>query len=96
MLDCESRDSVLVEIRSRNSFYGHPFPSASCQFLAKECNYLGGYLEQCRSVNPFIRTGVFNPFKMTERFVIIGSVVTCNGSDIYPFTENVVSYKRTV
>ena len=28
VLDCEFRDPVLVEIRSKNSFYGHPFPSA--------------------------------------------------------------------
>ena len=28
VLDCDSRDPVLVEIRSRNKFYGHPFPSA--------------------------------------------------------------------
>ena len=28
VLDCEFRDPVLVEIRSKNNFYGHPFPSA--------------------------------------------------------------------
>ena len=28
VLDCVSRDPVLVEIRSGNNFYGHPFPSA--------------------------------------------------------------------
>ena len=28
VLDCDSRDPVLVEICSRNNFYGHPFPSA--------------------------------------------------------------------
>ena len=28
VLDSESRDPVLVEIHSKNSFYGHPFPSA--------------------------------------------------------------------
>ena len=27
VIDCESRDPVLAEIRSRNSFYGYPFPS---------------------------------------------------------------------
>ena len=41
-------------------------------------NYLGGYLEQCRYVNPFMPTGVFYPFKLTDRPVIIG----CNSSDI--------------
>ena len=52
-------------------------------FLAKEwnsimINYLGGYLEQCRYVNPFMPTGVFYIFKLTDRSLIIG----CNGSDI--------------
>ena len=85
MLDCESRDPVLVKIRSKNSFYGHPFPSvvsirAATSFLRKTghsilINYLGGDLEQCRSVNPLIGTGVFNPFKLTDRSVIIGSLV---------------------
>ena len=28
VLGCEFRDPVLVENRSNNSFYGHPFPSA--------------------------------------------------------------------
>ena len=28
VLGCQFRDPVLVEIRSKNSFYGHPFPSA--------------------------------------------------------------------
>ena len=28
VLDCESRDPVLVEIRFKNSFYGHSFPIA--------------------------------------------------------------------
>ena len=37
--------------------------------------YLGGHLKQCRSVNPCIRNGVFNPFKPTDRSVIIGSLV---------------------
>ena len=32
-------------------------------------------MEQCRSVNPFISTGVFNSFKLTDRSVIIGSLV---------------------
>ena len=32
-------------------------------------------MEQCRSVNPFMPTGVFNPFKLTGRSVIIGSLV---------------------
>ena len=41
-------------------------------------NYLGGYLEQCRYVNQCMPTGVFHPFKLTDRSVIIG----CNGSDI--------------
>ena len=41
-------------------------------------NYLGGYLEQCRYVNPFMPAGVFYLFKLTDRSVIIG----CNGSDI--------------
>ena len=85
MLDCESRDTVLVEYCSKNSFYGHPFPSAvsiraAIGFLRKSgrsvlSNYLGGYLEQCRSVNPFISTGVFNPLKLMDRSVIIGSLV---------------------
>ena len=75
----------LVEICSKNSFYGHPFPTtvsirADIRFLRKSghsilINYLSGYLEQCRSVNPFYRTGVFNPFKLTDRTVIIGSLV---------------------
>ena len=41
-------------------------------------NYLGGYLEQCRYVNQFMPTGVFYPFKLKDRPVIIG----CDGSDI--------------
>ena len=63
----------------------YPFPSAvsiraAISFLRKSghsilINYLGGYLEQCRSVNPFIRTDVFNPFKLTDRSVMIGSLV---------------------
>ena len=28
VIGCQFRDPVLVEIRSKNSFYGHPFPSA--------------------------------------------------------------------
>ena len=28
VLGCQFRDPVLVEIRSKNSFYGHTFPSA--------------------------------------------------------------------
>ena len=32
-------------------------------------------MEQCRSVNPFMPTGVFNPFKQTDRSVIIGHLV---------------------
>ena len=85
MLDCESRDPVLVAICSKNSFYGHPFPPAvsiraAISFLRKSGRsilscYLGGYLEQCRSVYPFISTGVFNPLKLTDRSVIIGSLV---------------------
>ena len=69
-------------------FYGHPFPfaasiRAAICFLPKSGNsimiyYLGGYLEQCRYVNQFMPTGVFHPFKLTDRSVIIG----CNGSDI--------------
>ena len=53
-------------------------------FLAKELelnnyiNYLGGYLEQCRYVNPFMPAGVSYLFKLTDRSVIIG----CIGSDI--------------
>ena len=35
-------------------------------------------------------TGVFNPFKLTGRSVIIGSFVL-----LYHFTEIVVSYKQT-
>ena len=71
--------------RSKNSFYGHPFPSAvsiraATSFLRKSGHsiliyYLGGYLEQCRSVNPLIGTGVFNPFKLTDRSVIIGGLM---------------------
>ena len=67
VLDYESRDPVLVKNRSKNSFYGHPFPSAvsfraATSFLRKSghsilINYLGGYLEQCRSLNPLIGTG---------------------------------------
>ena len=69
-----------------NSFYGHPFPSAvsiraEISFLRKS----GHYLEQCRWVNPFIRTGVFSPFKLICNNREL-SVVTCNGSDIKPFT----------
>ena len=47
-------------------------------------------MEQCRSVNPFMPTGVFNPFKLTGRSVIIGSLVL-----LYHFTEIVVSFKQT-
>ena len=43
-----------------------------------------------RSVNPFMPTGVFNPFKPTGRSVIIGSLVL-----LYHFTEIVVSFKQT-
>ena len=32
-------------------------------------------MEQCRSVNPFISTGVFNPLKLTDRSIIIESLV---------------------
>ena len=28
VLGCQFRDPVLVEFRSKNSFYGHPFSSA--------------------------------------------------------------------
>ena len=49
-------------------------------------------MEQCRSVNPFMPTGVFNPFKLTDRSVIIGSLVFVNGSVFYHFTEIVVSF----
>ena len=35
-------------------------------------------------------TGVFNPFKLTDRSVIIGSLVL-----LYHFTEIVVSFKQT-
>ena len=28
VLGCQFRDPVLVEVRSKNSFYGHSFPSA--------------------------------------------------------------------
>ena len=42
-------------------------------------------------------TGVFNPFKLTDRSVIIGSLVLLTAvSDIYHFTEIVVSFKQTV
>ena len=47
-------------------------------------------MEQCRSVNPFMPTGVFNPFKLTGRSVIIGSLVL-----LYHITEIVVSFKQT-
>ena len=47
-------------------------------------------MEQCRSVNPFMPTGVFNPFKLTGQSVIIGSLVL-----LYHFTESVVSFKQT-
>ena len=46
-------------------------------------------MEQCRSVNPFMPTGVFNPFKLTGRSVIIRSLVLLDH-----FTEIVVSFKR--
>ena len=46
------------------------------------------YLEQCRSVNPFLCTGVFNQFKLTYREFS----VACNGSDIYPFTESLIRH----
>ena len=46
-------------------------------------------MEQCRSVNPFIPTGVFNPFKLTGQSVIIGSLVL-----LYRFTEIVVSFNK--
>ena len=85
MLDCEFRDPVLVEIRSE-SFYGHPFPSAvsiraAISFLRKRGHSKYWLtMEQCRSVNRFMPTGVrvFNPFKFTDRSVIImiiGSLV---------------------
>ena len=87
-LDCESRHPVLVENRFSNSFYGHPFHfaasiRAAISFLRKSgnsitINYLGGYLEQCRYVKTFMPAGIFYPFKLTDRSVIIG----CNGSDI--------------
>ena len=32
-------------------------------------------MEQCRLVNPFMPFGVFNPFKLTDQSVIIGSLV---------------------
>ena len=48
-------------------------------------------MEECRLVNPFMPTGVFNPFKLTDRSVIIGSLVL-----FYDFTETVVSLKQTV
>ena len=32
-------------------------------------------MEQCRSVNPFISTGVFNLLKLTDRSIIIESLV---------------------
>ena len=56
------------------------------------------YLERCRSVNPFIRTGVFNPFKLTDRSVIIGSLVLLHVTAVIfiLFTELDVSYKQTV
>ena len=41
-------------------------------------------------------TGVLNPFKLTDRSVIIESLVLVNDSDIYNFTEIVVSFKQTV
>ena len=47
-------------------------------------------MEQCRSVNPFMPTGVFNPFKLTGRSVIMGSLVLLDH-----FTEIVVSFKQT-
>ena len=47
-------------------------------------------MEQCRSVNQFMPTGVFNPFKLTGRSVIIGSLVL-----LYHFTETVASFKQT-
>ena len=48
-------------------------------------------MEQCRSVNPFMPTRVLNPFKLTDRSVIIGSLLL-----FYHFTEIVVSFKQTV
>ena len=80
VLDCESRDPVLVEIRSKIVFPSAVPIRAAISFLRKSghsilTNYLSGYLEQCRSVNPFIRTGVFNPSKLTDWSVIIGSLV---------------------
>ena len=80
-LNANPETPFLIEIRSKNSFYGPPFPSAvSIRAAIKSghsilINFSGGYLEQCRSVNPIIRTGVFNPFKLTDRSVIIGSLV---------------------
>ena len=56
-------------------------------------NYVGGYLEQCRSVNPFISTLVFDGSICNQMEF---SVVTFNGSDIYNFTEILVSYKQIV
>ena len=80
VLDCESRDPVLVEIRSRDSFYGRPFHSAvsirAAICFMRKCEhsilvtYLGCFLEQCT-----MPTGLFYPFKLTSRFVIIGCLV---------------------
>ena len=47
-------------------------------------------MEQCTSDNSFMPTGVFNPFKLTGRSVIIGTLVL-----LYHFTEIVASFKQT-
>ena len=75
----------MVEIRSKNSFYGHP-----SQLEQRNSGHSILSMEQCRSVNPFMPTGVFDPFKLTSRSVIIGSLVL-----LYHFTEIVVSFKQT-
>ena len=55
-------------------------------------------MEQCRSVNPFISTGVFNLLKLTDRSIIIESLVLLHVTAMIfiPFTEIVLSYKKTV
>ena len=76
-------DALFGRKLFNNSFYPTASIIAAISFLRKSgnsimLNYLGGCLEQCRYVNPFMPTGVFYPFKLTDRSVIIG----CKGSNI--------------
>ena len=71
---------VLVEIRSKKVstvILSHPL--SQLDQLSVSCERVGTHycltMEQCRSVNPFMPTRVFNPSKLTDRSVIIGSLV---------------------